>query len=75
MNTIARTTTKGHTIPRKIRDALHVVPDDQIVWEALDDGTARVRHIRSLDLDYLRALEGTLTEWSGTADEEAYRDL
>ena len=29
-----------------------------------------------MDLKYLRALEGTLSEeWGGAADEEAYRDL
>jgi len=28
-----------------------------------------------LDLEYLRALEGTLSEWASPEDEEAYRDL
>jgi hypothetical protein len=39
------------------------------------DGTATVRRAQPFDLEYLRAVEGTLSEWSGAADEEAYRDL
>ncbi|MBF0139564.1 MAG: type II toxin-antitoxin system PrlF family antitoxin [Magnetococcales bacterium] len=76
MTSIAKITAKGQTtIPREIREVLHVGPGDQIVWEFLDDGTVRVRRVQPLDLDYLRALEGTMSEWHGAADEEAYRDL
>ncbi|MBF0419143.1 MAG: type II toxin-antitoxin system PrlF family antitoxin [Magnetococcales bacterium] len=76
MTSIAKITAKGQTtIPREIREALHVGPGDQIVWESLDDGTVRVRRVQPIDLDYLRALEGTMSEWHGAADEEAYRDL
>jgi antitoxin PrlF len=28
-----------------------------------------------MDLEYLRAVEGTLSEWNSAADEEAYRGL
>jgi len=28
-----------------------------------------------MDLEYLRAVEGTLSEWTSAADEEAYRGL
>jgi hypothetical protein len=48
---------------------------DFIVWELSNDGSARVRKAQALARDYLRALEGTLTEWSSAADEEAYRGL
>ncbi|MBF0178299.1 MAG: type II toxin-antitoxin system PrlF family antitoxin [Magnetococcales bacterium] len=76
MTTIAKITAKGQTtIPRKIRDALHVGPGDRIVWETFADGTARVRRAQTLDLDYLRALENTLSEWNSEVDTEAYRDL
>jgi len=76
MTAIAKITAKGQTtIPRAIRNVLNVGPGDQIVWETLDDGTVRVRRVQALDLDYLRALEGTLSEWQGAADEESYRDL
>jgi hypothetical protein len=34
-----------------------------------------VRRVQPLDIEYLRAVEGTLSEWAGSADEEAYREL
>ena len=73
---IAKITSKSQTtIPQEIRAALHLNPGDTIVWEVIEGGTARVRRVDPLDLDYLRALEGTLSEWNSSADEEAYRDL
>lgn len=76
MLTVAKITSKGQTtIPRDVRTALHVAPGDLIAWEVGDDGTATVRRVQPLDIEYLRAIEGTLSEWSGAADEEAYRDL
>lgn len=76
MTVIAKITTKGQTtIPQEIRAALQVGPGDLIAWELADDGSARVRRVQPLDLEYLRALEGTLSEWGSAADEEAYRDL
>jgi len=76
MRAIAKVTAKGQTtIPREVRAALHVKPGDFIVWEATAEGTATVRRAQPLDLEYLRAVEGTLSEWAGEADEEAYREL
>lgn len=76
MIAIAKITAKGQTtIPQDIRAALHVEPGDQIAWELREDGTAIVRRAQPLDLEYLRALEGTLSEWAGDADEKAYREL
>jgi antitoxin PrlF len=76
MTAVAKITSKGQTtVPREIREALGVGPGDFISWEVAEDGAVRVRAARPLDLEYLRALEGTLSEWAGAADEEAYRDL
>ena len=76
MTAIAKITTKGQTtIPQDIRAALNVGAGDLIAWEMIEDGTARVRRVQPLDIEYLRAVEGTLSEWAGKADEEAYRDL
>lgn len=76
MVVLAKITAKGQTtIPQDVRAALRVGPGDLIAWEVEEDGTATVRRVQPLDIEYLRALEGTLGEWSGAADEEAYRDL
>ena len=76
MLAVAKITAKGQTtIPQVVRQALKVSAGDLIAWEVGTDGTATVRRIQPLDLEYLRAVEGTLGEWAGAADEEAYRGL
>lgn len=76
MAAIGKITAKGQTtIPAAVRAALRIQPGDLIVWETEPDGSARVRRVQPLDLEYLKAVEGTLSEWTSPADEEAYRDL
>ncbi len=76
MTAIAKVTSKGQTtIPAAVRAALQVGPGDLIAWEVLDDGSARIRRVQSLDIEYLKAVEGTLSEWASASDEEAYRGL
>ena len=76
MIAVAKITAKGQTtIPQDVRAALHVVPGDLIAWEIGSDGAATVRRVQPMDVEYLRAIEGTLSEWASAADEEAYRDL
>jgi len=76
MFAVAKITAKGQTtIPQAVRAALHVAAGDLIAWEIGANDTATVRRVQPLDLDYLRAVEGTLGEWAGAADEEAYRGL
>jgi len=76
MQAVAKITAKGQTtIPQAVRAALHVVPGDLIVWDIDAEGAATVRRVQPLDLEYLRAIEGTLGEWAAPADQEAYRDL
>jgi AbrB family looped-hinge helix DNA binding protein len=76
MSAVAKITAKGQTtIPKEIRDALHVVPGDLIVWEVAADGTTTVRRVQPVDIEYLCAVEGTLSEWAGARDDEAYREL
>jgi len=60
MPAVAKITAKGQTtIPQDVRA----------------HGTAIVRRVQPLDVDYLCAVEATMSEWAGVADEEAYRDL
>jgi len=76
MTIIAKVTSKGQTtIPADIRAALRIKPGDLIIWEMSDDCSARIRRVQPLDIEYLKAVEGTLSEWAGAADEEAYREL
>ena len=76
MPALTKVTAKGQTtIPQVVRAALQVVQGDRIAWEIGTDGTATLRRVRPMDLDYLRAVEGTLSEWTGAADEAAYRGL
>ena len=76
MLAVAKITTKGQTtIPQDVRAALQVSAGDLIAWEVGADGTATVRRVQPMDIEYLRAIEGTLGEWAGPADEEAYRGL
>ena len=76
MLTIAKITSKGQTtVPQSVRAALKISAGDLISWDIGPDGSATVRPVSPLDLEYLRGLEGTLSDWSGASDEEAYREL
>ena len=76
MLAVAKITAKGQTtIPQDVRAAMQVSAGDLIAWEVGADGTATVRRVQPMDIEYLRAIEGTLSEWAGPADEEAYRGL
>ena len=63
------------TIPLEIRKHLHLKKSDQIVYELLSDGTVVVRKTTPLDLEYLKSIESTLTEWNSEDDERAYKNL
>jgi AbrB family looped-hinge helix DNA binding protein len=76
MQALGKLTAKGQTtVPREIREALNAKPGDTLLWELDAKGEARVRRVQPLDVAYLSALEGTLSEWNSAADEEAYHDL
>lgn len=76
MLAVAKITAKGQTtIPRDVRAALKVSAGDLIAWTVDAEGTATVRRVQPLDIEYLRATQGTLSEWASAADEEAYRGL
>ncbi|MBW7901318.1 MAG: type II toxin-antitoxin system PrlF family antitoxin [Rhodocyclaceae bacterium] len=76
MTTITKITSKGQTtIPQSVRAALKVGAGDLIAWEIGSDGSATVRRVQPLDIEYLKAVQGTLSEWHCAEDEAAYRDL
>jgi bifunctional DNA-binding transcriptional regulator/antitoxin component of YhaV-PrlF toxin-antitoxin module len=47
---------------------------DAVVFE-IEEGRVFIKRLQPLDLDYLNAVSGTLSEWLSPEDEEAYRDL
>jgi len=72
----AKRSSKGQvTIPADIRRALNVNQGDTLVWETISQGQVVVKRDESLDLDYLAAISGTLSEWNSAEDDEAFRDL
>lgn len=76
MIAIAKITAKGQTtIPQDVRAALQGAPGDLIAWDVAADGTATVHCVQAMDLEYLRAVEGTLSEWNSAADKKAYCGL
>ena len=76
MTSIAKITSKGQTtIPQQIREQLQVKAGDLIAWETTPEGAVLVRRVAPIDVEYLRAVQSTLEEWSGESDENAYRDL
>ncbi|MGA8164317.1 MAG: type II toxin-antitoxin system PrlF family antitoxin [Waddliaceae bacterium] len=63
------------TVPKKVREALHLEAGDDIVYEILDDQTVILRKVYPLDINYLEGINATLEEWEMKEDEEAYGDL
>jgi len=61
------------TTPEPVRKLLHLESGDEIAFDIDDD--VRLRKARPVDLAFAQSIEGTLTEWTTEADEEAYRDL
>jgi len=62
------------TIPEPVRSILHLQAGDAIAFD-IDDHAIRIRKARPLDVAFAQSIEGTLSEWTSAADEEAYSDL
>lgn len=62
-------------MPLPVRKKLHLEPGDTVVFEESQAGTIRIRKAEPLDLEFLSALEKTLSEWNSDNDEKAYGDL
>ncbi len=62
------------TVPKRIREVLHLEKGNQIVFEILGDRTVLIRKFLPLDLQYF-GVSATLTEWESKEDDKAYRDL
>ena len=72
---VSKVTSKFQTtIPQSIRDVMGISQGDAVVFE-IEEGRVFINRLQPLDLDYLNAVSGTLSEWLSPEDEEAYRDL
>jgi antitoxin PrlF len=67
---IARITSKSQTtVPKSIREFLHVAPGDEIVFE-IDEGAVTVRKLPAADREWLKAVGSALSEWTDDLDDE-----
>ncbi len=62
------------TIPGPVRKLLHLESGDEIAFD-IEDDDVHLRKARPVDLAFAQSIEGTLSEWTTKADEEAYCDL
>ena len=62
------------TIPQPVREALGIEQGDLIVFE-VRDGEASIRKVPRVDVEYLKAVSATLSEWDSADDEQAYCEL
>ena len=73
--TTSKLTTKYQaTIPKAVRNILHLSTGDAIAFD-IEDDCIMIRKAHPIDFAFSNALEGTLNEWQSAADEEAYHDL
>lgn len=72
----ARLTSKYQaTVPKGIREHLHLEGGDHILYELLPDDSVIIRKIAPLDVEYLQSLNSTMNEWKSDEDEQAYKNL
>ena len=63
------------TIPEKIRSMLGINAGDSVAFEINSNKQVIIRKLNPIDIEFAKALEGTMSEWLSEHDEEAYRDL
>ena len=63
------------SIPKKVRDKLHLHKGDTIIFEISTNDQVTVRKMAKKDEKYLSAIEETLNEWSSEEDDRAFKDL
>jgi AbrB family looped-hinge helix DNA binding protein len=62
------------TIPEPVRRLLNLGAGDAIAFD-IENNDVHIRKARAVDFAFAQSLEDTLTEWSSTEDEDAYREL
>jgi len=62
------------TIPLEIRKILDIHGGDLVGFE-IHDKEVHIRKVTPLDLEFAKALEGTVGEWGSEEDDELYTNL
>lgn len=62
------------TVPTSVRKVLQLKAGDLVGFE-IEGNEVRLRRATPLDIVFTQALEGTLSEWSSVADDNAFRSL
>jgi AbrB family looped-hinge helix DNA binding protein len=63
------------TIPKEIRDVLHLKAGDTVVFKVIDRKIIVIKKAKPFDKEYLKTVQNTLTEWESENDEEAFEHL
>ncbi len=72
----SRLTSKSQaTVPAGVRKRLNMKPGDTVIFGESEAGTVCLRKAEPLDIEFLSALETTLSEWNSDNDDQAYCDL
>ncbi len=72
--TITKLTSKCQTtIPAEIRKFIGVSAGDAISFKIINNKVV-IEKSRPIDMQYLKAVESTLTEWLSKEDEEMFKD-
>lgn len=74
LQTSKLTTKFQTTIPTSVRKVLQLKAGDMVGFE-IDGNEVKLRRATPLDLAFMQALEGTLSEWSSKADDRAFKDM
>jgi len=62
------------TIPASVRKALKLSAGEVVAFD-IEEGEVRLRKGTPFDIEFAKALPGTLSEWQSEADDKAYSDL
>lgn len=62
------------TIPESVRKLLGIKKGDKVAFE-LKGNLVIIRRITIQDIEYLRSLDESLSEWNSESDEKAYANL
>ena len=72
MPVISRITAKGQTtVPQQVRFALNRQPGDLIARDIEPDGRVAIRRIQASGIEYLQAVQRSLSEWHTAEVERA----